>query len=188
MIKNDKYDVFAEKVANIPDGCHYVEIMEDGGVIKITKPGYLGALDFKVQLVAMFNNEFKTIETPSHANLLQEFVDAYTVSKDNGDILMNEALRVFHGEEPRLDEVRSVEGTARTPEYILKSLKWIWAQEDINFPMPKYLGRRMSGHRLCEVAHVVSYDEVYERAEVKKSRPAPLKNVDYSMVDNVLKT
>jgi hypothetical protein len=186
MITNDTYDKFAVEVEKIPNGCHLVELMEDGGAIQITKPGYLGSKDFKVQLVALYNGEFMVIETPSHVTLLREFADAYEVGIDNGNVLMHEAMRVFHGQEPCLDEIRSVEGTIRTPEYILKALKWIWGQEDANFPMPKYLGRRMSGHRLCEVAHGVSFDTVHDRAEIKKGRPEPLKNVDYSTVDKII--
>ena len=128
------------------------------------------------------------VETPSHVDLLREFSEAYEYGQENGERLMNEAMRVFHGKEPRLNLIFKIEGTNRTPEYILKALKWIWAQEDTNFPMPQYLGRRMSGHRLCEVAQGTAFSVVHERAEAKKKRPEPLQDVDYSMVDNVLES
>ena len=190
MIENTDYENFARKVLEMPPGFHLVELLQDGGAIRITKPGYRGKDDFRVQLVtAKWGDRLEIIETPKHVDLLEEFSRAYDVSKENGNILMNEAMRVFAGNEPRVALIEHLGGTHRTPEYILKALKWIWAQEDVNFPISKgYLGRKMAGQRLCEIAHGVPFETVYERAEVKKSRPQPLKEVDYTKVEHVFKS
>ena len=52
--------------------------------------------------------------------------------------------RVYNGEEPDdvLDETDLRTSTGDNPEALLKAYKWIWGQEDVNYPTGK--GRAMS--------------------------------------------
>ncbi len=117
--------------------------------------------------------------------LLVDFDGALRADRAAGLAFGCQAFRVFGGYEPPATLV--VSGTTHAADYVLKALKWIWAQEDLNYPIPRYQGRLMAGFRLQELLDGVPFGEVYGRAEVKRSRPRPLPNVDYARVERALR-
>lgn len=72
-----------------------------------------------------------------------------------------------------------------TFEELFNSIFWIVLQEDINYPMPRYQGRKMPFSRYLEALHCFdskhSLDEVIERALTEGRPPTDwIDNMDYS--------
>lgn len=74
-----------------------------------------------------------------------------------------------------------------TFEELFSSIFWIALQEDINYPMPNYQGRKMSFSRYLETLHCFesnhTLDEVISRALVKGHSPIDWVDMDYSFRD-----
>ncbi|GAB2580016.1 hypothetical protein [Spirosoma areae] len=71
-----------------------------------------------------------------------------------------------------------------TVEELFTSIKWIVLQEDINYPMPRFLGRKMPFSRYLETLHVVDggqhrLQEVIQRA-LAHYRPPLWPDMDYA--------
>jgi hypothetical protein len=71
-----------------------------------------------------------------------------------------------------------------TLEELFSSIKWISIQEDFNYPMPKYQGRKMPYTRYLEALHVAknqssahTLEEVIQRA-LSHSRPFPWREMN----------
>lgn len=96
------------------------------------------------------------------------------------DHLINEAQKTHS----RLGKTYNKDGNkhALTIEELFHSILWISLQEDLNYPMPRFEGRRMSFSRYLETIwqldneHTLS--EVIERA-LSHSRPISWNNGDY---------
>ena len=76
-----------------------------------------------------------------------------------------------------------------TLEELFLSIKWIVLQEDINYPMPRFEGRKMSFARYVEAIFVTqnnahNLEEVIERA-LSHSKPLPWKEIDYSFLNQI---
>jgi hypothetical protein len=74
-------------------------------------------------------------------------------------------------------------------EELFKSMKWVVLQEDINYPMPKYEGRKMPFARYIETVFVTettthSLAEVIQRA-LAHFRPVRWNDMDYSFLSLV---
>ena len=78
-----------------------------------------------------------------------------------------------------------------TVEELVAVIKWIALQEDINYPMPRYEGRRMPFARYLEAIYCAEaadrdLTEVIRRALVhRRRRPRRWRSVDYSIIDSV---
>ena len=184
LLPNGRFDSFPPKTLPLRDGLHLVEKLADGRFLAIRKPGRLSAQDFVVQLLDA--DQATVIETVSHVDLLQEFHRALAKERSAGLRFGSVAFRVFGGKEPI--RLPAVAGPGRPVDYILKALKWIWAQEDVNHPIVQgRQGRKMAGYRLQEVLDGVPLRDVARRAEAKGYRPGPLPGVDYARVDRALR-
>ena len=76
-----------------------------------------------------------------------------------------------------------------TIEELLKSIKWIVIQEDINYPMPKYEGRKMSFARYAEAVFVTQNDthtleEVIKRT-LSHTRPQRWREMNYDFLAKI---
>ena len=76
-----------------------------------------------------------------------------------------------------------------TIEELISSIKWIVLQEDINYPIPRYEGRKMSFARYLETIFITennshSLEEVINRA-LSHSRPVQWKEMDYSFRNDI---
>jgi hypothetical protein len=71
-----------------------------------------------------------------------------------------------------------------TFEELLKSIFWIVIQEDINYPMPRYQGRKMPFSRYLETLHCFegshTLNEVIHRALLEGEVPKDWHGMDYS--------
>lgn len=76
-----------------------------------------------------------------------------------------------------------------TVEELLKLIKWIVLQEDINYPIPRYEGRKMPFARYLEAIFITennshTLEEVIYRT-LSHSRPSQWKEMDYSFRNNI---
>ena len=76
-----------------------------------------------------------------------------------------------------------------TLEELFLSIKWIALQEDINYPMPRFEGRKMPFARYVETIFITqnnthSLEEVIERT-LSHKRPSPWKEIDYSFLKTI---
>jgi len=73
-------------------------------------------------------------------------------------------------------------------EELIALVKWVALQEDINYPMPKWEGRRMPLARYVEAIHCAANGAdialVIERA-LAHQRPRRWRGVDYGIIDQV---
>lgn len=183
LLRNGPFNTFPRETLALGEGVHLVERLRDGRYVGVTKPGYKGRDDFSV---ALFEHDGETRgRALSHVDMLDDFHRALTADRRLGLQFIDCAFDVFGGAEPP-ESLPAVE-TVHAPDFILKSLKWIWAQEDINYPMPRYQGRKMAGYRLRELADGIALEVVLARAEVKGARPRNLADVNYAAVDGALR-
>ena len=76
-----------------------------------------------------------------------------------------------------------------TIEELIKSIKWIVLQEDINYPIPRFEGRKMPFARYIETIFITqnnshTLEEVISRA-LSHSRPMQWTEMDYSFRNNI---
>lgn len=124
-----------------------VEKLEDGRKIVITKPGgkfVYGKIKREDFIVWVYNPSDSTLWAISHKDILKDL-------KLKGNVNIGEAIRiidalekVFDGEEPTevMEVAKLINPAGENPEVLLKAYKWIWGQEDCNYPEGE--GREMS--------------------------------------------
>lgn len=174
--------VEAIKEATNRPGTYIVEEFTDGGYLAIKKPGYKGPNDFAVQSL---RRDGAVEITLSYVDILRDFNNLLELSADLFSQLYGDMLKVFGGAEPPEEFPLSV--LQRSGDHILKTLKWIWAQEDTNYPMPRYQGRKMSGYRFQELSSGLDLATVIDRSKVKGRRVENnVPGVDYSVIDRAL--
>ena len=149
-IKNQVRDKFRQKLERIKYRGYEVEQIKDGRKIVITKPGgkfVFGKIkrdDFMVWIYQPLDNSLWLIshkdisEACSYIHEALEIIDALEKvfhEEDPDDVLKNVSLKNPCGEEP---------------EALIKAYKWIWGQEDCNYP-PPLQGRDMSIKAIMEL-------------------------------------
>ncbi|MFZ2863983.1 MAG: hypothetical protein WA440_04455 [Ignavibacteriaceae bacterium] len=153
-IKNDERHKFADELEKIKYRGYEVEDISDGRKIVITKPGgkfTVGAIKREDFMVFIFNPISNKLWLISHKDILDDL-------KDKGKINTKETLNiisaledVFNGLEPDdvLKNKKLKNPSGENPEALLKAYKWIWGQEDVNYPNGK--GRSMSFEGILEL-------------------------------------
>jgi hypothetical protein len=189
-IENDSPSNFRKKLIEIKGGenkenqkSYLVEKLQDGTTLEIRKPGFKGIHDIQVWA----NNDSKTW-MPTFVEMLRDFSLKIEEDKEKfTGFYYTSISEVFSGKDPEdLPYDGSMSGFSF--EYILKVLKWWFGEEDCNYPMPKYQGRKMIMYRIRELLDGIELDQVIYRAKVKGRPPPPdLKNVDYKQVDDLVK-
>lgn len=146
-IKNMPREEFRLALENVKYLGYEVEQLQDGRKVVITKPGgkfVFGVVKREDFMVWVYNPSESTLWLISHK-------DIYSDLKQKGDtdalatITIIDALdRVCRGEEPDnvLREANLTNPIGESPEVLLKVYKWIWGQEDSNYPNGQ--GRDMS--------------------------------------------
>lgn len=152
-VPNSEQDSFRKKLIEIPYLLYEVETLFNGDKIVINKPGgkrNFGRLcrdDFMVFIYHLSDN---TLWLISHNELYDDIIR-------KKDYDYNDALQIVYGlyltccgEEP--DDVinkLNLKNTVGLPiETIFKVYKWIWGQEDCNYPTKK--GRWLSMDNILE--------------------------------------
>src|SRR3989338_6600008 len=154
-IINQEREKFRMELERIKYRGYEVEQISDGRKIVITKPGckfIFGTIkrdDFMVWIYQPRNNSLWLI---SHKNILNDLEEKGKISPADAIQIINALERVFHGEEPDdiLQQVSLRNPCKEEPEVLMKAYKWIWGQEDCNYP-PPLQGRDLSMKAILEL-------------------------------------
>lgn len=149
-IANCSRDEFTVKLLDLPYLMYKVENLRDGREIVINKPGgkrAFGRVAREDFMVWIHDVGRETLWLISHKDILEDLKNKSAENLKEALSLIGLMERVFEGEEPTdiMDEINALTfAHGESPELILKAYKWIWGQEDCNYPKPKYSGREMS--------------------------------------------
>lgn len=147
-IRNNTIDNFRLCLEEIEYRGYEVEQLNDNRKIVITKPGgksIYGRPKKEDFLVYIFNEVDNTLWQITHKQILE---DLYAKSKEDAIKtleLIDLLERTFKGEEPEdfIDNILLLKfAEGENPEALIKVYKWIWGQEDVNYPNGE--GRKMS--------------------------------------------
>jgi hypothetical protein len=146
-IKNASAKDFAATIEKIPYRGYEVEDISDGRKIVIVKPGgkqSFGRMRKEDFFVFIYNPKEHSLWQISHQQIYDELEEKSKSNKAQTIKLLRIFERVYNGEEPdaALGNMKIETLTGETPEALLKAYKWIWGQEDVNYPTGK--GRAMS--------------------------------------------
>lgn len=157
-IENQEQNGFREKLYDIPYLLYEVEQLSTGEVIAINKPGgkrNFGRLSRDDFMVFIFNPYEQSLWLISHNEISDDIAEKYAYDRNSAEKLIKGLYRVCCGEEP--DNVIidwKLEDTIGIPvETLLKVYKWIWGQEDCNYP--NKAGRWLSMNALTERFNIV---------------------------------
>jgi len=146
-IKNDKREEFAKKLEEIPYRGYEVENISDGRKIVIVKPGgkqSFGRIRKEDFFVFIYNPAENTLWQITHRQIYEDLL-AKAKKDPKETIKILEAFeRVYNGVDPDsfLEQLDLHNPCGEQPEALIKAYKWIWGQEDVNYPNGK--GRAMS--------------------------------------------
>lgn len=148
-IKNASNKNFAAEIEKIPYRGYEVEDISDGRKIVIVKPGgkqSFGRMKKEDFFVFIYNPPEKTLWQITHKQIYDDLFEKSQKDKTETIKLLQAFERVYFGEEPDTvledTEISDTELGGENPEALLKAYKWIWGQEDVNYPTGK--GRAMS--------------------------------------------
>ncbi len=153
-IKNDERHKFASEIEKIKYRGYEVENISDGRKIVITKPGgkfTFGTIKKEDFMVFIFNPTSKTLWLISHQNILDDLIEKGKANTKETLNIISALEEVFNGSEPDvvLKKKKLNNPVGENPEALLKAYKWIWGQEDVNYPTGK--GRSMSFEGILEL-------------------------------------
>ena len=152
-IENNKQSVFRDALNAIPYLLYEVEQLKTGEKIVINKPGgkrNFGKLSRDDFMVFIYNPEEESLWLISHAEITEDIIIKYEDNKAKTLLLLKGLYRVCCGEEPDdvISDLALCDTVGISVETILKVYKWIWGQEDCNYPTKE--GRWLSMHGLME--------------------------------------
>ena len=159
QIKNGPREEFAQKVIELPYRGYEVEHLTDGRKVVITKPGgkfVFGHPKKDDFLVYLLNPIDSTLWQISHSQIYDDVKEKSEKNPEEAKKLLDLFERVLKGADPDdlLDEINELHfDTGESPEALLKVYKWIWGQEDVNYPTGK--GRNMSWEPLAELRNTL---------------------------------
>ena len=152
-IANQEQDAFREELYRIPYLLYEVEELSTGEKIAINKPGgkrNFGRLSRDDFMVFIYNPTNQSLWLISHDEISDDIAEKYEVDQRQAIRLVEGLYDVCCGAEP--DDVIArlrLRDTVGIPvEAILKVYKWIWGQEDCNYPTKQ--GRWLSMNALLE--------------------------------------
>jgi len=147
VVKNAPSKEFASAIEKIPYRGYEVEDVSDGRKIVIVKPGgkqAWGRMRKEDFFVFIYNPNEQTLWQISHAQIYDYLVERSQHDKKEAIQLIKAFEKVYNGKEP--DDVLRAANLRTSVDYnaeaLLKAYKWIWGQEDVNYPTGK--GRAMS--------------------------------------------
>jgi len=146
-IKNKPREEFRKLLEEIKYRGYEVEQLSDGRKIVITKPGgkfTFGMVKREDFMVWVHDPGNSTLWLISHKDIYKDLEEKSKLDPRETIRIIDALERVFNGEEPE-DVIKTVKlnnPIGETPELLLKAYKWIWGQEDCNYPEGR--GRAMS--------------------------------------------
>ena len=152
-IENQKQNAFRDELNNIPYLLYEVENLSTGEIIAINKPGgkrNFGRLSRDDFMVFIFNPCEQSLWLISHSEISDDIADKYNYDKKEALFLIEGLYNVCCGDEPDevIDRLQIRDTIGMPVETILKVYKWIWGQEDCNYPTKT--GRWLSMNALLD--------------------------------------
>ncbi|MDI6757962.1 MAG: hypothetical protein QME32_08100, partial [Endomicrobiia bacterium] len=95
--------------------------------------------------VFIYNPNENSLWQISHKQILEDLQEKGNTNPQATIEIINALERVYNGEEPDdfLSGLNLQNPSGENPEALLKAYKWIWGQEDVNYPPPNGKGRTM---------------------------------------------
>lgn len=148
-IKNQPREEFRAALEAIKYKGYEVESISAGRKIVITKPGgkfSFGTVKRDDFMVWVYNPSDNSLWLISHKNIFDDLEEKAIYDPKETLRIIDALICVYSGEEPDdvLKRMALKNPYGEKPEVLLKAYKWIWGQEDCNYPPPKYKGREMS--------------------------------------------
>ncbi len=149
-IKNRPRSEFAKRIEQIEYRGYEVETLSDGRKIVIAKPGGKRGLYGNIKkedfFVFIFNPADSTLWQISHEQISEDLIKKSEINRTETIEILKALEKVYNGAEPDdiLPDLNLKNPIGENPEALIKAYKWIWGQEDVNYPPPKYKGRAMS--------------------------------------------
>lgn len=152
-IENKEPSAFRDELYDIPYLLYEVERVSNGDIIAINKPGgkrNFGRLSRDDFMVFIYNPSDSSLWLISHGEISDDIAIKYDSNRVQTERLLKGLYKVCCGDEPDFVIRRlGLRDTVGIPvETLLKAYKWIWGQEDCNYP--KKAGRWMSMNALLE--------------------------------------
>lgn len=154
-IRNAERELFAQAIIDIEYRGYEVEQLADGRKIVITKPGGKKAFGRPYKediMVFIYNPVDASLWQISHDQIYEDVLEKVKEDKNKGILLLTYLEMTYKGMEPEDFEnaIRDlIFNSGETPEALIKSYKWIWGQEDVNYPTKE--GRALSWKRFEEL-------------------------------------
>jgi len=152
-IKNAPPHDFASQIEKIPYRGYEVEQISDGRKIVIVKPGgkqTFGKMRKEDFFVFIYNPKEESLWQISHKQIFEDIKLKIENSPEEAIKVLEAMEKVYHGEDPDdlISQIKVNQTAGENPEVLLKAYKWIWGQEDVNYPGG--LGRSMSWEGLIK--------------------------------------
>lgn len=147
QIKNRSREEFRKLLEKVKYRGYEVEQLTDGRKIVITKPGgkfVFGKVKREDFMVWVYNPSDSTLWLISHKDIYNDLREKGETSCEETIKIIDALEKVYNGGEPDdgLKTTRLSNPCGESPEVLLKAYKWIWGQEDCNYPEGE--GREMS--------------------------------------------
>ncbi|KAB2837341.1 MAG: hypothetical protein F9K45_12940 [Melioribacteraceae bacterium] len=157
-IRNSPRLEFAEKLEFIEYRGYEVENIHDGRKIVITKPGgkfTFGQIKKEDFMVFVYEPNGETLWLISHNDIYNDLELKGQTDVNSTIEIINALERVYNGEEPDeiIKSITLINPCGEEPEVLLKAYKWIWGQEDVNYPTGK--GRSMSFENILHLKNTI---------------------------------
>jgi hypothetical protein len=158
QIKNKPREEFRRHLEEVKYRGYEVEQLTDGRKIVITKPGgkfIFGKVKREDFMVWVYNPNDSTLWLISHKDICNDLKEKGKVNSKETVKIIDALEKVFYGEEPD-DVLKSTDlktPAGEPPELLLKAYKWIWGQEDCNYPEGE--GREMSMKELRKLREIL---------------------------------
>jgi len=152
-IENQERSAFRDALLNVPYLLYKVETLSTGEIIAINKPGgkrNFGRLSRDDFMVFIYNPTEESLWLISHAEIGDDIAEKYKYDKAGTIRLIKALYNVCCGSEPSvvLNKMDLRISIGIPVETILKAYKWIWGQEDCNYPTKQ--GRWLSMNALMD--------------------------------------
>ena len=146
-----------EVLNNLPFIAYHVETLEDGRKICITKPGgkqFFGVIQPNDFMVWVYDEARRDRWRISHKEIYEDIEAKLMANPALCAAFIDKLLEVCNGSDPNeIAKVCPLAQFSELPgfpsELILKTYKWIWVQEDCNYPTGE--GRWMSMNPILEL-------------------------------------
>jgi len=146
-MRNAERSEFAKRLGEVPYRGYEVESVADGRRIVIAKPGGKQAWGRMLKddfFVFVYCPSEQSLWQISHKQIYEDLEEKAKADRSATAEILRAFERVYRGEDPDdiLASCSLTNPIGENPEVLLKAYKWIWGQEDVNYPTGQ--GRAMS--------------------------------------------